>query len=94
MATAPGFRETLRAMERTNFRHGAAIQVPVTISVGSRDLVLLPVIARRRTELPKQAQWHTLAGCGHIPMFDHPDSVAAFIQASTTDPVNLQSALT
>jgi pimeloyl-ACP methyl ester carboxylesterase len=28
MATAPGFRETLRAMEVRNFRDGAAIQVP------------------------------------------------------------------
>jgi pimeloyl-ACP methyl ester carboxylesterase len=94
MATAPGFRDTLRAMERTRFRDGAAIQTPVTIAFGRRDMVLLPVIARRRTELPTHAQWLTLAGCGHIAMFDDPDAVAdLLIKASATNPADLQSDL-
>jgi pimeloyl-ACP methyl ester carboxylesterase len=89
MATAPGFRETLRAMERCSFRDGAAIQVPVTVAFGSRDRVLLPLIARRRTELPQQTRWHKLPGSGHIPMFDDPEAVAALLTAaSRTDVVN------
>jgi pimeloyl-ACP methyl ester carboxylesterase len=93
MATAPGFRETLRAMERCNFRDGAAIRVPVTVAFGSRDRVLLPVIARRRTELPPHARWQRLAGCGHIPMFDDPAAVIdLLLEASQTGAPNLQAA--
>jgi pimeloyl-ACP methyl ester carboxylesterase len=94
MAAAPGFRETLRAMERCNFRDGAAIQVPVTIAFGSRDRVLLPVIARRRTELPQHARWQRLPGCGHIPMFDDPEAVVELlVDASQSDVPNLQTAV-
>jgi pimeloyl-ACP methyl ester carboxylesterase len=94
MATAPGFRETLRAMEKANFRDGAAIQVPVTIAFGSRDRVMLPVVARRRAQLPEQARWCKLSGCGHIPMFDDPEAVAALlVEASGRSAVDLQSAI-
>ena len=48
LATAPGFRETLRALEKTRFTDGAAITVPVTVAFGTRDRVLLPGIARHR----------------------------------------------
>jgi pimeloyl-ACP methyl ester carboxylesterase len=37
MAAAPGFRETLRALEKRQFEDGAAITVPVTVAFGSRD---------------------------------------------------------
>jgi len=79
MATAPGFRETLRALEVRNFQDGAAIKVPVTIAFGSRDRVLLPLLARRRAQVPKQARWLKLPGCGHLPMFDDPEAVAALL---------------
>jgi pimeloyl-ACP methyl ester carboxylesterase len=76
MAAAPGFRETLRALEKRQFEDGAAITVPVTVAFGSRDRVLLPGVARRRDQLPDQTRWVTLPGCGHVPMFDDPAATA------------------
>jgi pimeloyl-ACP methyl ester carboxylesterase len=79
MAAAPGFRETLRAAERRRFRDGEAIRVPVTIAFGSRDWALVPVVARRRKELPGHARWVKLPGLGHIPMLDDPETVARLL---------------
>ena len=75
LATAPGFRETLRALEKTRFTDGAAITVPVTVAFGTRDRVLLPGIARHRGQLPDQTRWVRLRGCGHLPWLDDPDAV-------------------
>jgi pimeloyl-ACP methyl ester carboxylesterase len=83
MAAAPGFRETLRALEKRQFEDGAAIKVPVTVAFGSRDRVLLPGVARRRNELPDQTRWVTLSGCGHVPMFDDPQAVVDLLHRST-----------
>ena len=83
MATAPGFRETLPALEKTQFEDGAAITVPVIVAFGSPDRVLLPKVARRRDQLPDQTRWVTLSECGHIPMFDDPEATAdLLLQAS------------
>jgi pimeloyl-ACP methyl ester carboxylesterase len=76
MATAAGFRETLRALEKTRFTHGAAITAPVTVAFGTRDRVLLPGIARHRRQLPDQTRWVRLRGGGHLPWLDDPDAVA------------------
>ncbi len=83
MAAAPGFRETLRALERGRFTDGAAISAPVTVAFGSRDRVLLPVVARRRDQLPDQTRWVTLHGCGHVPVFDDPGAVVDLLLATT-----------
>jgi pimeloyl-ACP methyl ester carboxylesterase len=72
MATSPGFRESLRGLEKTRFTGGADITVPVTVAWGTRDRVLLPVVARHRDQLPPQTRWVRLRGCGHVPMFDDP----------------------
>jgi pimeloyl-ACP methyl ester carboxylesterase len=86
MATAPGFRETLRALEKDRFSGGAAITVPVTVAFGTRDRVLLPGVARRRDQLPEQARWVRLRGCGHLPMVDDPAATAdLLLQASDPD---------
>jgi pimeloyl-ACP methyl ester carboxylesterase len=76
MATAPGFRETLRALETTRFTGGAEITVPVTVAFGTRDRVLLPLVARHRGQLPKQTRWVKLRGCGHVAMLDDPRTTA------------------
>jgi pimeloyl-ACP methyl ester carboxylesterase len=80
MATAPGFRPTLRAAERRRFQDGADISVPVVVAFGSRDRVMLPVVDRRRAELPPQTRWIKLPGCGHIPMFDDPAMVGRLLR--------------
>ena len=86
MATAPGFRETLRALEKDRFSGGAAITVPVTVAFGTRDRVLLPGVARRRDQLPEQTRWVRLRGCGHLPMVDDPAATAdLLLQASDPD---------
>jgi pimeloyl-ACP methyl ester carboxylesterase len=79
MANAPGFQETLRATERTGFRDGSDIDVPVTVAFGSRDRVLPPVITRRRSQLPSHTRWIEITGAGHVAMFDDPRSVAALL---------------
>jgi pimeloyl-ACP methyl ester carboxylesterase len=83
MATTPGFRDTLRAVESTSFRNGRTIDVPVTVVFGSRDRVLPPVIARRRGQLPAHTRWVEIRGAGHVAMFDDPRSVAALLLHST-----------
>ena len=83
MAAAPGFRETLRGLEKRRFEDGAAVTVPVTIAFGSRDRVLLPGVARRRDQLPAHTRWVSLAGCGHVPMFDDPHAVIDLLFAAT-----------
>ena len=83
MATAPGFRETLRAAERTSFRGGDDIHVPVTVAYGTRDRVMLPSVDRRRGELPAHTRVVRLPGCGHIAMFDDPPAVAALVLESS-----------
>jgi pimeloyl-ACP methyl ester carboxylesterase len=79
MAAAPGFRETLRGLERRRFRDGSAIHVPVTVAFGSRDRVLLRGSGRRTGELPDHARLLTLRGCGHLSMIDDPPMVAALL---------------
>ena len=55
MASAPGFRETLRALEKERFTGGGEITVPVTVAWGTRDRVLLPGVARHRDQLRPDA---------------------------------------
>jgi pimeloyl-ACP methyl ester carboxylesterase len=76
MATAPGFRATLRGLEKHRFTGGDEITVPVTVAFGTRDRVLLPLVARHRDQLPQQTRWVRLRGCGHVPMFDDPKATA------------------
>jgi pimeloyl-ACP methyl ester carboxylesterase len=86
MASAPGFRETLRALEKERFTGGAEIGVPVTVAFGTRDRVLLPGVARHRDELPDRTRWVRLRGCGHVPMVDDPEATAALLlRASDPD---------
>jgi pimeloyl-ACP methyl ester carboxylesterase len=86
MAGAPGFRETLRALEKERFTGGDAISVPVTVAFGTRDRVLLPWVARHRDELPAQTRWVRLRGCGHVPMVDDPAATAdLLLRASDPD---------
>jgi pimeloyl-ACP methyl ester carboxylesterase len=83
-ARAPGWEATLAQSRRYAFHDGDELRVPVTIGWGTRDRLLLPRQAdRARAALPR-GRHVPLPGCGHIPMSDDPDGVAALLlQASS-----------
>ncbi len=82
MAATRGFDEHLEATSHARFEGGASISAPVTIAFGTRER-LIPRRARRRDELPPHANWISLPGCGHVPMWDDPALVAAVILQGT-----------
>ena len=77
-----GFDEHIEQTNRARFAGGRAIDVPVTIAFGKREL-LLNRHARLRDELPPHAVWVELQGCGHIPTWDDPELVVETIRAGT-----------
>jgi pimeloyl-ACP methyl ester carboxylesterase len=82
-ANAPGFDAILSATSRERFHGGSAIDVPVSIVWGARDVFLLPWQSRFRDELPPRARWSILDRCGHVPTFDDPHAVASVILGTT-----------
>ncbi|HET6448093.1 MAG TPA: alpha/beta hydrolase [Conexibacter sp.] len=83
LAAAPGWEATLPHTRAYAFAHGEQLHVPVTIGWGTRDRLLIPRQAgRARAALP-QGRHVPLPGCGHIPMSDDPDGVAALILAGS-----------
>jgi pimeloyl-ACP methyl ester carboxylesterase len=84
LATAPGWRATLAQIGRYVFAGGDELHVPVTIGWGTRDRLLVPRQAERaRAALPR-ARHVPLPGCGHIPMSDDPEGVAALLLAGSS----------
>lgn len=77
-ASTPDFDVHLASTRRERFKDGQAIEAPVTIAWGEKER-LIPAKARRPDELPAQARILTLPGCGHLPMWDDPELVAATI---------------
>lgn len=80
---APAFAAALRGFDAYDFADGDGLaeDVPVTVSWGSRDL-LLPYwtqAPRAKAALP-QARHVTLTGCGHVPFTDDPGLCAAVIR--------------
>jgi pimeloyl-ACP methyl ester carboxylesterase len=57
--------------------------VPVTIGWGTRDRLLIPRQAERARVMLPQARHVPLPGCGHIPMSDDPEGVAALLLAGS-----------
>jgi pimeloyl-ACP methyl ester carboxylesterase len=79
LARAPGWDATLPASREYRFHDGDELRVPVTIGWGTRDRLLWPRQAERaRAALPR-GRHVPLPGCGHIPMSDDPDGVAALL---------------
>jgi pimeloyl-ACP methyl ester carboxylesterase len=79
LGRAPGFRATLRATLPRAYLSQEPIEAPVSVSFGTRDLVLLPRQSRHLGQLPAHARVLPLPGTGHVPMTDDPLAVAALI---------------
>jgi pimeloyl-ACP methyl ester carboxylesterase len=83
LARAPGWQATLPISREYAFHDGDELRVPVTIGWGTRDRLLIPRQAERaRAALPR-ARHVPLPGCGHIPMSDDPEGVAALLLAGS-----------
>jgi len=82
MRRGKGFLPYARALRGYRFAgdHGT---IPVTIAWGTHDRVLVPGQAARARERLTGARHVWLDGCGHVPMGDDPDAVAAVILATT-----------
>lgn len=85
LAGAGGFEATLPVLGQYQFAHGEQLDgVPVTIGWGTRDRLLLsPQQPARAKALLPHARHVPLARCGHLPMSDDPDAVAALLRVAS-----------
>jgi pimeloyl-ACP methyl ester carboxylesterase len=84
LGTCPGFDAVLGATAARHAEGFTALDAPVTVAFGSRDVLLLPHQSRRLDQLPPRTRVEGLPGCGHVPMGDDPDAVAALILRAAT----------
>ena len=75
-SATPNVRRLLA--ERYQFQ--GEITIPTTIAWAEKDRVLLPYQARRAARLLPNATHVTMAGVGHVPMWDDPELVAETIR--------------
>jgi pimeloyl-ACP methyl ester carboxylesterase len=75
LAGAPWFDATLPAIRPFEFTDTGPMSVPVTISWGEKDRLLLPRQAARAQRAIPGVRMVTLHGCGHIPTYDDPAQV-------------------
>jgi len=83
LARAPGWEATLPMSREYAFHAGDELRVPVTIGWGTRDRLLIPRQAERARAMLPRARHVPLPGCGHIPMSDDPEGVAALLLAGS-----------
>jgi pimeloyl-ACP methyl ester carboxylesterase len=81
MRRGKGFVGTARALHGYGFI--GVPTVPVTIAWGDHDRILIPRQAARAEQRLPRATHVRLVGCGHVPMSDDPELVAATILATT-----------
>jgi pimeloyl-ACP methyl ester carboxylesterase len=91
MGGARGFRATLRATLPRAYVSQGPIEVPVSVSFGTRDLVLLPRQSRHLDQLPAHTRVLPLPGTGHVPMTDDPFAVASLIGRTAHTATGLQA---
>jgi pimeloyl-ACP methyl ester carboxylesterase len=86
LVSAPGFDVAMASTKGQRFTGGMAIDVPVTVAFGTRDVILGPG-CRVREQLPAHTRWVTPRGWGHMPMWDDPAGVARVILEGSDVPV-------
>jgi pimeloyl-ACP methyl ester carboxylesterase len=84
LGRCPAFDAVLRATAARHAEGFTALGIPVTVAFGTRDRLLRPWQSRRLDLLPYPTRVERLPGCGHVPIGDDPDAVAALIVRSAT----------
>jgi pimeloyl-ACP methyl ester carboxylesterase len=77
-------RAHLRAWKGQRFEGGESLTIPITVAWGGRDR-LMPPARRSSDQLPPQADWFEVPGCGHLMAWDAPELVAAAILAGVAE---------
>ncbi len=70
-----GFPRHFAATRRLRFQGGTGIDVPVKIIWGGRDRIALPGKSRNLDQLPRHTTVETWQECGHMLMWDAPQSL-------------------
>lgn len=73
----PSYKLIVR--EGTVFREQIPDDIPITVAWGTKDAMLPPYQAKRARRALPNARHLSLPGCGHVPMTDDPDQVAAVL---------------
>ncbi|MDN3294930.1 alpha/beta fold hydrolase [Streptomyces ficellus] len=77
-------KAALRAGRGAELFSGDIPDVPVTIAWGTRDRLLPPWQAARAKAMIPAARLVPLPGCGHVPMADAPELVAAVLRDASS----------
>src|SRR5918999_2805439 len=85
-ADSPGFHATLPHTFEGQPKGLDAIDVPVLVVWGTRDLLLLPRQAKRFERLIPNAELRYLKGLGHTPMSDDPELLAELAATTSRAP--------
>ena len=67
---------------RPPFSRANEVKVPCTVAFGDFDFVF-PVGTRDKSRAPAHTRWVRLPGCGHVPLWDHPELVSHVILRGT-----------
>jgi len=83
-----GWLRFFDAYLRTPFLDAAAVRPAVLVISGDRDLAAPPTDARALADALPGSQFELIADCGHFPMAEYPDRMAAVL-AAFLDPWSL-----
>ncbi len=73
----PSYKLIVR--EGTVFTERIPDDIPITVAWGTKDAMLPPYQAKRARRALPNARHLSLPGCGHVPMTDDPEQVAAVL---------------
>jgi pimeloyl-ACP methyl ester carboxylesterase len=79
MANSPGYFPAWDAMLHKRFDSQIDPKIPVKIIFGDSDKTLPATTCQERTMAPQHSQWIIFEECGHAPMWDNTEKVAAHV---------------
>jgi pimeloyl-ACP methyl ester carboxylesterase len=77
MANSPGYFPAWDGMLHKRFDSQIDSNIPVKIIFGDSDKTLPATTCQERTMAPKHSEWIIFEECGHAPMWDNTEKVAA-----------------
>ena len=77
MANSPGYFPAWDGMLHKRFDSQIDPKIPVKIIFGDSDKTLPATTCQERTMAPQHSQWIIFEECGHAPMWDNTEKVAA-----------------